>query len=71
MKKKLLITLLLMLLMCILCSCATSRQHRDYGERRGLMLLENEEQPRNKYFYSKQNQKKLKQSSKKYRYKSR
>jgi hypothetical protein len=71
MKIKLLIVLLLVLSALILCSCATSRQSRDYNERRGLMLLENEEHARNSYFYSKKNQKKLKQSSKKYRYKSR
>ena len=71
MKIKLLIVLLLVLSTFILCGCATTRQSRDYGERRGLMLLENEEHARNSYFYSKKNQKKLKQSSKKYRYKSR
>jgi hypothetical protein len=77
MKIKLLIVLLLVLSALILCGCATSRQYKDYRELKGLMLLENEQHARNKYFYSKNNQKKLKQANKayhkrtKYRLKSR
>jgi ABC-type phosphate/phosphonate transport system substrate-binding protein len=75
--KKILLTLLLLILLILLCGCATSRQYKNYSELRGLMLLENEQHARNKYFYSKNNQKKLKQANKayhkrtKYRLKSR
>jgi hypothetical protein len=55
--------------------CATSKnpyykkkhqtvKGRDYREKRGLMLLENTQLGRNKYFYSKQNQKNIRKRKK-------
>ena len=58
-------------------SCSSSRnafekkkyqtvKKKDYGEKRGLMLLENTQLGRNKQFYSKSNQKKINKSHTKY-----
>ena len=68
--KKFLIFFLMFLFILVGSSCSSSkkafdkkRTHsisgKDYKANRGLMLLENTQLGRNKYFYSKNNQKKI------------
>lgn len=59
--------ILLIILALILSGCATKRKARDYGEKRGLMLLENTELGRNKHYNSAKYQKTLKKNYKKFK----
>ena len=68
--KRFLVFIMILLLSMLIGGCSTSkkafdkkRTHsisgKDYKANRGLMLLENTQLGRNKYFYSKNNQKKI------------
>ena len=73
--KRFLVFFVVFLLLLLGDSCSSSKntfykkkyqtvKKKDYGEKRGLMLLENTQIGRNKYFYSKSNQKKIKSRKK-------
>jgi hypothetical protein len=65
--KKSILILIVLIFTIIFSGCATKKKARDYGEKRGLMLLENTELGRNKHFNSAKYQKTLKKNYKKFK----